>query len=434
MNRGSIIKKNISMSLITKILGMGLSYVSIPIILNYLGEKNYGIWITIFSVLSWIYNFDVGIGNGLKNKLTEALTKKNTKLAKEYISTSYAIIFVITIILLLIGSMGIHIFNFTGVLNIEFLDESYMKMVIFISFIFTLGNFVIGLYKQLFYAIHESALVGMTNIIYQILVITLLLSLKNFYDSSLLMLAFVYGLSNMIVGIIFSVIFFKKRMELLPSIKFYSNERVKDITGLGIEFFMIQLCMIVIFTTDNLIITKLLGSKSVTSYNIILKLFQILILIPSIILTPFWALYTDAYIKKDKKWILKSLKKFNMLFIVLIIVVGIVILNIDYLLRFWLGKELLYPKYLVLFCGIFTLIRVYGDIYITFLNGIGKIRTQLYLFIIGAIINIPLSIFFVKGLNLGSSGVILATNISMLLFVIVMPLQTFYEIRKIKEK
>lgn len=43
-----------------------LSYISLPIALSYLGVNYYGVWIVIFSVVAWIYNFDIGIGLGLK--------------------------------------------------------------------------------------------------------------------------------------------------------------------------------------------------------------------------------------------------------------------------------------------------------------------------------------------------------------------------------
>ncbi len=434
MNRANVLKKNLSLGLITKILGMALSYVSLPIVLTYLGEENYGVWITIFSVISWLYNFDVGIGNGLKNKLTEALTHKDIGLARKYISTSYIIIIVITVILMIVGSFGIIISNPIEILNVDFLDGIYLKKVIFITFIFNLANFIISLYKQLFYAIHKSSFVGVANIGYQLLVIILITCLKEYYKSSLLMLTLAYGLSNLIIGIIFSVLFFKKRLELCPRFKFFDMKIIPDLMGIGIEFFIIQLSMIVIFTTDNLIITKLLGPEAVTSYNIILKFFQIFIMVATIILTPFWTLYTDAYIKKDKKWICRTLKNFNILYLLLTIVILTVVLNIDFFIKNWLSQELIYSKSLVVFSGLFALIRVYGDIYMYFLNGIGKIRVQLYLYILGALINIPLSVYFVKSLNLGSSGVILATNISMISFVVVMPIQSYYEIKKINKE
>ena len=109
------------------------------------------------------------------------------------------------------------------------------------------------------------------------------------------------------------------------------------------------------------------------------------------------------------------------------IVAGSIVISI---LFFWIKEKLHYSKHLFLYMGIFALVRVYGDIYFYFLNGIGKIRLQLILFLIGAIINIPLSILFVTKYNLGTSGVILATIISLFSFVIFMPIQTFFILKK----
>ena len=54
-------------------------------------------------------------------------------------------------------------------------------------------------------------------------------------------------------------------------------------------------------------------------------------------------------------------------------------------------------------------------------NGISKLNLQITCSLIGAIINIPLSIIFIKTFNLGSAGVILASTISILIFGLVAP-------------
>jgi Na+-driven multidrug efflux pump len=95
-----------------------------------------------------------------------------------------------------------------------------------------------------------------------------------------------------------------------------------------------------------------------------------------------------------------------------------------------LGRTLQFPAYLFLFFGVFVLIRIYGDLYMSFLNAIGKLKWQLYLSVFGAIINIPLSVLFVNTLELGSSGVILATCVSLISLSILMPFQTYLELNK----
>lgn len=430
IDRNKILKKNISLGLIFKVFGMALSYISVPIVLNFLGEKNYGVWITLFSILSWIYTFDVGIGNGLKIRLSEAFSKKDDLLAKEYISTAYILIFAISIFLILIGSIGIFSLNFPEMLNIDFLRNSYLQKVVFISFIFTTSNFVIGLYKQLLFANHQSAFINLTNVLLQSIVILSLIVANYYFESSLLIVAFVYGIANLITSVVFTFFFFRKKMDLFPQFKYFKRRRIKDITGLGIDFFIIQLCIIVIFTTDNLIITKLLGPEIVTPYSLVNQLFQVIIVFWYLLSAPLTPLYTDAFIKNDIGWIKSTIKRLNKLFIFVILIIVVAIFIGKSVIDIWIGKELIFPPYLFLFFGFFVLVRIYSDLYMSFLNAIGKLKWQLYLSIFGAVVNIPLSVLFVKTFEFGSSGVILATCLSLLMLAVLMPYQTYLELKR----
>ena len=188
--------------------------------------------------------------------------------------------------------------------------------------------------------------------------------------------------------------------------------------------------MLVILTTDNMLITKYIGTTEVTTYSIVSKLFQILLILEGLISVPMWTLFIDTYVKKDKKWIKKAFINLNLLFLLLILGVIIMIYILPYIVKIWIGQELIYPKYLILFWGLFILNRVYGDIYMIFINATGRIKLQMYLYILGAIINIPLTIYFIKNLNIGSSGAILATNICMLPLAIIMPIQAYYVLKK----
>lgn len=437
MNRDSLLIKNISISFFMKVIGIIISYVTIPITLHYLGDVYFGIWMTIFSTVAWIYNFDLGIGNGLKNNLTTALIDKNVKLAREYISTSYFLISIISLLLFLLLFSLFYGFNIeiTSFFGVGGLEDNYLERVVFCVFIFSLSQFVLGLYKQLFLSIHKSAALNIASTIYQILMLVFIIICNKFYSKSLLMLAIGYGLIELFISLSFTLFFFYKYGSgLRPKISSIKFNLCSSIFSLSGAFFIIQICAVCILTTDNLIITKLLGPEDVTVYNLTYKIFQIFLLFSLLILTPYWSLFTDAYEKKDKKWILMTIKKLNILFIIMAVFVLIVALCHEYILKVWLGYELKVPNLLVILMSVFILIRVYGDIYMYFLNAISNIKLQMALYIFGAIINIPLSIFFVESLELGCSGVILATIISMLPLTLVMPVQAFYYIRRIDEE
>ena len=117
---------------------------------------------------------------------------------------------------------------------------------------------------------------------------------------------------------------------------------------------------------------------------------------------------------------MRSLLKLSIVFS-LVTIVLIIFSNKFYF--FWVGDKVQVPFTLSLFMGVYVIIRVYVQPFNHFVNGTGKIKFQLYFAIFGALINIPLSIYFAKNLQLGISGVILATIASDFVGLIILPIQ-----------
>ena len=89
----------------------------------------------------------------------------------------------------------------------------------------------------------------------------------------------------------------------------------------------------------------------------------------------------------------------------------------------WVGEDIIISYTLSLGWALFVILQMLNMIFTYFLNGIGKVKIQVYTAILSLLINIPLSIFFAKTLNLGTAGVIFATNISILIYVIFRSIQ-----------
>jgi Na+-driven multidrug efflux pump len=70
-------------------------------------------------------------------------------------------------------------------------------------------------------------------------------------------------------------------------------------------------------------------------------------------------------------------------------------------------------------------LKTFNMVYVSFLNGVGKIKLQLVTGITSILLNIPLSFFFAEYLGLGVKGVVIATCCSLGYSVILRPLQYF---------
>ena len=74
--------KNMAISAICKPLSMIISYIYVPIVLNYLGIEKYGVWATILAILSWISYFDLGRMGRESQETTERRGRKTPDFEK----------------------------------------------------------------------------------------------------------------------------------------------------------------------------------------------------------------------------------------------------------------------------------------------------------------------------------------------------------------
>ena len=195
--------------------------------------------------------------------------------------------------------------------------------------------------------------------------------------------------------------------------------------SLGLKFFIIQIAFVIIYQTDNIVIAQLFGPKEVTPYNIAYKFFSIIPMVFSIILTPFWSAFTEAYIKQDNIWISLSIKKLIRIWVLFSIsALGMLVIS-NKIYSIWIGATLKVPFALSATIAFYIIINTWCMIFSIFLNGVGKLRLQVYSALFGALINIPLSIFL--GRLIGISGVVLSICLLAFISAIWSPIQ-YYKI------
>ena len=412
---------NILSNFIFKGLGIGLSFISIPIMLKYLDKDNYGLWILILSITNWIYTFDIGIGNGLKNRLAESLSKKNEDEAKKYIATSYFFVTTISIIFLLISWIFLENIILTKLLNITYLSNDELNKIIFINIGFVCINFVFSLCNNIFLGSQKSYLSSINNVLSQILNFIFLLLLFKIKENSIVLLSFSYGLGISISHIILTIYYFYKNKELLFNIKDIVLTKARNIFGVGLKIFLVQIAGLIIFSTDNFIITKYTGIENVAVYNVVNKLFGIPTLILTLITAPIWPAVTKAFYEGNQPWIKDTLKKLEKLFLLLVLIVIVLILIAKPFIRIWTLNEIEASFSLIIVCGIATLLTCFSNIYSTLIFAIDIKWYLLILFASQAIINVVVSLIAIIYFDLEVVGVVLGTCFSMLTNVFILP-------------
>ncbi|ACT95799.1 lipopolysaccharide biosynthesis protein [Dyadobacter fermentans] len=429
--RSRNINRQILFSFLAKGIAMLISLVQVPLLFKHLGNESYGIWLTILSVVSWLSLSDIGIGNGLRNRVAESLALNNQSAAKEYVSTAYLCLGSIILTVLVLCLAVIPFLDWQSIFNTsKSLSNNTLRITLSWIVASTLLGFILALVNQVLNAIQQNSLTAWPNIIFGSLFIGSIYLFPGFINGDLGAVAFTYSTLYIVSFLGFSIFIYKTWPYLTPSAKLFKRRHVKSILNIGLNFFIIQVAAIIIFSTSNFIITRLFGPAHVTYFNITFRVFNMISIILAMVMTPLWSAYTEAYLKKDYSWIRGRLRLLNTLIVPVFVVIVGTILFFDQIVEFWMKTKIETPAYLPLLMGIYTLITIWNNIYAYFLNGISRTKEQLVTSIIAMVLNLPLAVFLGKYMEMGVNGVVLASVISLAFFAFVGPITSYKILRK----
>lgn len=418
----SKVKKNMLLGTIYRGISMIISFLYVPIILSCLGEVKYGIWTTILNILSWISHFDIGIGNGLRNKLVDSIyNKKDKNSTKKLVSSAYIMLSGIIMFVIVIFIVFSFFVNWNSLFGVVEFDEN-LRLIMQICVFFIGINFILSLCKSIYYAIQENSTVGLMGIIQQGIMLSGVFVLVYFKSSIILYVAILYSFSEIAVSLIFSFLLLQKNKDFIPNYKFYSSKEAKETTNLGLLFFISQIASLILFSTDNIIIAHFIGPAEVTSYSIVNKLFTVGTGMFVMLVSPYWSRTTAAKAKGDFEMIKSGIRSMYKIF--LLGIIGAVGLAIFFkpITSLWLQKELFYPSGLISLMLIYSIIYMWNAIYSQIVNGLSLMNILVPVAIIQGIVNIPLSLIFLNLFKMGSVGVLLGTVLSTLISAVVIPI------------
>jgi len=408
--------KNISQGFIAKGLSIAVNFLQIPIVLTLLNKTEYGLWITIFSVTSWLGFFDIGVGNGLRNKLTEALAVNDIKKAKSMVSTAYiSITLIFTAIIAAFIPLSF-VIPWAKIFKPSLQAAPELYLIIFICVVSTALNFIFSVIYTVLAAHHQTGKSSLLLLTSQAVILGILFYIKySGMHPSLLYIITLLSVTPLLFNIVFNIYFFSTRYaDIRPSFDSYEKSHLKEIMNLGGMFFVIQIAVLVMYATDNLIITQLFGPESVTMYSLVYRYFSIINFVFAIVNAPLWTMYVDAYSKGELNWISRSIKKLLKLFYVFVLAVIIMLLCSKVFFHLWISKSFDAPLLLESLVGFYVLSLVWGNIWVIPLNASGKIKLQMFVSISVAIVNIPL-IYFIHLFVKNVSAVVLGNIICVLI-------------------
>lgn len=432
--------KNISGAFVFKGLGMLLSFFSMPIYIDFFENKLVlGVWFTILSTSNWIFMFDIGIGNGLRNCLTRELVRGDKKRIKTYISSAYIMITVIAVVILCIGSLMIGYVNWNDFFNISesVVSTATLNTTVRIIYAGIVLQFIFKIVVYILYALQKSAInnmIAFLTSLFQFMAVLLLPSLS--ISENLIRLAVVFIVSSNLLYIVVTIFAFRNEQikGCGVSLKYFETDAALKTVNIGVLFLWTQILHLLISLTDDYLVTKFTSPKYEVYFSIYSRLFSLAGTLFTLALTPVWSAVTKAQEERDYLWVKKIYRFANRA--VLLGVAGefFIILVMQFVVNIWLGSHAIQVDYTyALIFAVYGSIMLFQSVQETFAYGFGKVMVLCVCYSIGVIVKYSL-VYFGTMLYPDAWIIVVLSNILVILpFCIVQPFYLKKEIERLRK-
>ena len=385
-----IVLKNSMGAFIIRGGSLVVSLLTMPVFIRFFDNQALlGVWFTLLSIINWVLNFDMGISNGLRNKLTVAIATDNRHDLRRYISSAYLILGLVTLLLGVAGYALLSYIPWNDVLNVapSVVSEDVMMLAVRNIFLGIMLQFFLRTISSVLYALQYSAINNLILLAISLLqlLFALLFPRRGSAQENLILMSHAYILLANIPFIVATVLVFALKLRhAIPSPRYFSASHSRDVLSLGGIFFLCQILFMLIMNTNEFFISRYTGPESVVEYQIYNRLFSFVGTLFSLVLTPLWSSITKAVAEKDRLWISRLFTQLERVIMVAAVFEFLLIPVAQPIVDLWLGAGMLRVDYFhAAAFALFGAALIYTNVVSTVACGIGRMGLQVICFSLG---------------------------------------------------
>jgi O-antigen/teichoic acid export membrane protein len=406
------IARGATTALLARTVAVLVGVALVPISLGYVGPESYGAWMTISSCLAWLQMADLGIGNGLTNAIAEAHGKGDDRLIREHVSTAFWLLTAIAAALAVAFFVAWPFMDWAAFFNVR---SAGARAEVGAAAALATAMFLVGLPlsigERIYAAHHEGAVANAWNIAGSVGTVVAVILVAGTATGLVGLVAAAAGVP--VLAVLASAVWLvsRHRPTLRPSTREVTRASARRIGSESAQFFVVQMIAVVMFSTDNVIIARVLGADAVTPYSVAWRLFALPSLFVGLYAPYLQPAYAEARSRGDANWIARTLKlTLGGTAVVTVAITVPLVLFGKPIIRVWAGDPAVPPLSLLVWMAAGALVLAPAGALGCMLNGIGRLKVQMIFGAVAAVVNVALSIKLAQ--KHGTPGVMAATVLS----------------------
>lgn len=346
---GAVVKSGLRFSVAVnagiKVLALVVSLVSTPLMMRFFSnDAVLGAWFTVLSVLNWISFFDFGIGNGLRNDLTYALSEGDGERARVVISSSIFVLGAVVVALIPLGAAASALVDWNSALSVEQgeLDGGDLAACMAVVIVGTLLQLVLKLVNSLLYAVQRNATPALLLLVSNCLVLLAVAfppTLAGSGEKFIYMCVVEMVALSVPLAFAAFALFATELRPYAPRLKNVRSGYFRNLGALGLKFFLIQIALLFVSSTNELFIGLLCGSEGVVPYSVAYRVLNLVLVFFGVMAQPIWSDMASSFAVGDRFRLLSVHRKYLALAVIASVGTFVIGMLINPILGIWLGGQ-----------------------------------------------------------------------------------------------
>jgi O-antigen/teichoic acid export membrane protein len=394
------------------------SFLYIPATVRYLGPERYGLWVAMTSIITLLSFADCGLGFSLMNDVASSIGRESDDSIRRAVSSTFFVLFAIGVSGCTAFWAVYHLIPWQAVFHtstaIDADEASRATAVIVIGFLITLPFTSVQRLQSAYQEGYKTQAWEIGGVILSLIGLFGAIRVK----AGLPILAIAFSSGPLIAMVLnWAVHFIISKPSQFPVWRFFEFRSARRIASQGCYFFILQLAVIAVYSTDSFVILHYFGQAAFGKYSLVAKLFQLTPALAGVWFAALWPAYAEAIARGDHEWIRRTLAQSTCISAGACAVVsfGVAILART-IIQIWTGTNVSPSGWLLGGLALYSVILTACGASAAFLNGSGFIKGQALLALINASLAILLKIVLCKYWDI--SGAIWGTNLTYLFVVI----------------
>lgn len=385
-------------SIVEKVITTAIPLITIRITYDYLGVEVYGLWSAVTNFFALFSFSDLGLGNGLQTKLSQASGKNDIALCKKLLSSTNFILSSIASLLLVLFLLLYPFVDWAKLMNATEYETIQLAapvvLVIVLPRILMIPTAIIGRTQ---YALQEGYITHLWGIASSVLSLLLIYLISSYDLGKLVLLASASVVPLLISAINIFYYYGKQRVDLRFPLFKIDKRLSQGLLKLGISF-----CVLSVFTTiglsmDTFIVAKTCTLSDAASFSILYKISLVISGVLAVFAQPLWGANGEAFARGDVDWVKRNTKRMSYIMTVMTIVgtLGLLIFS-KWFFRIWIGESFVFSQWCLFWMCLMQVFQAFISPYFMIMNARGVVIPQIVVFAVFTIISFILKFLLVK--------------------------------------